>query len=89
VVVAEAERAIGRHTSSRNTGVIHAGFHHPLDSVKRRLCRRAASYSTAIVPSRDPPQAIGKLVSAAIGSSADGVAALTRAARRGRAPWRS
>ena len=38
VIVLEAERAIGMHTSSRNSEVIHAGFYYPTGTWKARLC---------------------------------------------------
>ena len=38
VVVLEAENAIGMHTSSRNSEVIHAGIYYPQDSLKARSC---------------------------------------------------
>lgn len=38
VVVLEAEEAIGTHTSSRNSEVIHAGIYYPTGSLKARLC---------------------------------------------------
>ncbi len=38
VVVLEAEDAIGTHTSSRNSEVIHAGIYYPTGSLKARLC---------------------------------------------------
>ena len=38
VIVLEAENAIGTHTSSRNSEVIHAGIYYPKDSLKARLC---------------------------------------------------
>ncbi len=38
VVVLEAANAIGTHTSSRNSEVIHAGFYYPTGSLKARLC---------------------------------------------------
>ncbi len=34
----ERHRAAGLETSSRNSGVLHAGLHGPQDSLKRRLC---------------------------------------------------
>jgi L-2-hydroxyglutarate oxidase LhgO len=38
VVILEAEEAIGTHTSSRNSEVIHAGIYYPKDSLKARSC---------------------------------------------------
>ena len=38
VVLFEAEKSIGLHTSSRNSEVIHAGIYYPTGSLKARLC---------------------------------------------------
>lgn len=38
VVVLESEAALGTHTSSRNSEVIHAGIYYPKGSLKARLC---------------------------------------------------
>jgi L-2-hydroxyglutarate oxidase LhgO len=38
VVILEAEDAIGTHTSSRNSEVIHAGIYYPEGSLKARAC---------------------------------------------------
>jgi L-2-hydroxyglutarate oxidase LhgO len=38
VVILEAEDAIGTHTSSRNSEVIHAGIYYPQDSLKAEAC---------------------------------------------------
>jgi L-2-hydroxyglutarate oxidase LhgO len=38
VVILEAEDAIGSHTSSRNSEVIHAGIYYPAGSLKARSC---------------------------------------------------
>jgi len=38
VVILEAEGAIGMHTSSRNSEVIHAGIYYPKGSLKARAC---------------------------------------------------
>ncbi len=38
VVVAERHHRIGQETSSRNSGVIHAGMHYPTSTAKARLC---------------------------------------------------
>jgi L-2-hydroxyglutarate oxidase LhgO len=37
-VILEAEEAIGTHTSSRNSEVIHAGIYYPHGSLKARAC---------------------------------------------------
>jgi L-2-hydroxyglutarate oxidase LhgO len=38
VVILEAEDVIGKHTSSRNSEVIHAGIYYPPNSLKARAC---------------------------------------------------
>jgi L-2-hydroxyglutarate oxidase LhgO len=38
VVLFESERAVGLHTSSRNSEVMHAGIYYPTGSLKARLC---------------------------------------------------
>ncbi len=38
VIILEAEDAIGTHTSSRNSEVIHAGIYYPKGSLKARSC---------------------------------------------------
>lgn len=38
VLVLEAEKAFGTHTSSRNSEVIHAGIYYPAGSLKARTC---------------------------------------------------
>lgn len=40
VIVIEATEAIGTQTSSRNSGVIHAGLNYKLGGLKNRLCQR-------------------------------------------------
>lgn len=63
VLVLEAADAIGTHTSSRNSEVIHAGLYYPRGSLKARLCvsGRAALY--AYCEARGVPfRRIGKIV---------------------------
>jgi L-2-hydroxyglutarate oxidase LhgO len=63
VVLFEAEKATGLHTSSRNSEVVHAGIHYPVGSLKARLCvqgrRMLAEYCAARGVART---AIGKIV---------------------------
>ena len=51
VVILEAEDAIGTHTSSRNSEVIHAGIYYPKGSLKARTCVEGRSAFTTIAPS--------------------------------------
>ena len=38
LVILEKERFVGEHSSSRNSGVLHAGIYYPFHSLKRKLC---------------------------------------------------
>ena len=40
VVVVEKENFLGRHTSSRNSEVVHSGLYYPYGSLKHKLCIR-------------------------------------------------
>jgi len=63
VVVLEAESAIGTHTSSRNSEVIHAGLYYPTGSLKARLCVAGRQALYAYCADHDVPhQRIGKLL---------------------------
>lgn len=81
VVVLEAERAAGMHASSRNSEVIHAGFHYPAGSLKARLCveGRRALYAYAAASGVEHLR-IGKLV---VATSDAEVAALESYRARG------
>ena len=53
VLILEAEDSIGTHTSSRNTGCIHAGISYPLGSLKNRLCQRGKQLLYRYCPERN------------------------------------
>ncbi|MDR0736164.1 MAG: L-2-hydroxyglutarate oxidase [Zoogloeaceae bacterium] len=42
IVVLEKEAEPGRHSSGRNSGVLHSGLYYAPDSLKARLCRQGA-----------------------------------------------
>lgn len=91
VVVLEAANAIGTHTSSRNSGVIHAGINYSAGSLKGRLCRRGKAllydYCAAhgvghrrlgkILPTFDPAEGPTKLAALKSRAEANGLMDLT------------
>lgn len=63
VVVVEREGAIGTHTSSRNSEVIHAGIYYPQGSLKARLCTRGRALLYDYAAARGlPHRRCGKLI---------------------------
>ena len=63
VVILEAEDAIGTHTSSRNSEVIHAGIYYPEGSVKARACVEGRERLYAYCADRGVPhRRCGKLI---------------------------
>ena len=36
--ILEKERFVGEHSSSRNSGVLHAGIYYPFHSLKKKFC---------------------------------------------------
>ncbi|HVP31430.1 MAG TPA: NAD(P)/FAD-dependent oxidoreductase [Myxococcota bacterium] len=63
VVVLERHGAIARETTSRNSGVIHAGLYYPPGSAKAELCRRGRELLyERCAAHRIPHRRIGKLV---------------------------
>ena len=63
VVVIEAEPGVGRHASSRNSEVIHAGIYYPTGSWKARLCLRGRQLLYDYCQEHDlPHRAVGKLI---------------------------
>ena len=63
VVVLEAEGRVGEHTSSRNSGVIHAGLYYPPGSAKAELCVEGKEMLYEYAEDRNVPFAnVGKIV---------------------------
>src|SRR5262249_60100261 len=63
VLILEAEDAIGKHTSSRNSEVIHAGIYYPRDSLKARTCVEGRQRLYVYCAERGVPhQRCGKLI---------------------------
>jgi len=63
VVILEAEDAIGTHTSSRNSEVIHAGIYYPQGSLKARSCVRGRALLYEYCASHGVPhRRCGKLI---------------------------
>jgi L-2-hydroxyglutarate oxidase LhgO len=49
VLILEADDAIGKHTSSRNSEVIHAGIYYPRESLKARTCVEGSAAPTRLL----------------------------------------
>ena len=63
VVIIESEDAIGTHTSSRNSEVIHAGIYYPQGSLKARACVEGRQRLYAYCAERGVPHwRCGKLI---------------------------
>lgn len=63
VVILEAESAIGTHTSSRNSEVIHAGIYYPRGSLKATACLRGRERLYAYCAQHGVPhRRCGKLI---------------------------
>jgi L-2-hydroxyglutarate oxidase LhgO len=74
VIVLEAADAIGTHTSSRNSEVIHAGLYYPKGSLKARFCVAGKSLLYDYCASHGVPHSnIGKIV---VAVTADEIATL-------------
>jgi L-2-hydroxyglutarate oxidase LhgO len=72
VCVIESRPRAGQETSSRNSGVIHAGLYHPADSLKTRLCHDGRARLYAFCREYGVPHvACGKLI---VGQEGDGPA---------------
>jgi L-2-hydroxyglutarate oxidase LhgO len=81
VVILEAEDAIGTHTSSRNSEVIHAGIYYPQGSLKARACVAGRERLYAYCAERGVPhRRCGKLIVAADGAQLNALEGIRRKA---------
>ncbi|MCH7478244.1 MAG: L-2-hydroxyglutarate oxidase [SAR324 cluster bacterium] len=63
VTLIEKESALGQHASSRNSGVLHAGFYYSADSLKARFTRQGNRALTEFCEAKNIPlNKCGKLV---------------------------
>jgi L-2-hydroxyglutarate oxidase LhgO len=82
VVVLESAGAIGTHTSSRNSEVIHAGIYYPAGSAKARLCVRGKEALYRYCEERGVPhRRIGKILVAVTDDELPGLDKYAAAAR--------
>ena len=82
VTVLEKEPSFGEHGSTRNSGVLHAGFYYTADSHKARLTVEGNRRMTEFCLDRDLPiNRCGKLV---VARHADELAGLDELFERGR-----
>jgi L-2-hydroxyglutarate oxidase LhgO len=82
VVILEAEDAIGTHTSSRNSEVIHAGIYYPQGSLKARACVEGKRLLYDYCESRGVPhRRCGKLIVAADASQENELSRIKSKAR--------
>lgn len=81
VVLVEKESSCGQHASSRNSGVLHAGFYYAADSLKARFTVEGNRRMTAYCEEKGLPiNRCGKLV---VARSPDELPVLEELARRG------
>ncbi len=63
ITIIDKEPRAGAHASGRNSGVLHAGFYYPADSLKARFCREGNRRWTEYCLQRGLPiERCGKLV---------------------------
>lgn len=63
IIVLEKEPAPGRHSSGRNSGVLHSGIYYPPDSLKARVCTAGARTMAEYCEARGlPVKRLGKVL---------------------------
>ncbi|MFL6857640.1 MAG: L-2-hydroxyglutarate oxidase [Allosphingosinicella sp.] len=63
IVVLEKEAAPGRHSSGRNSGVLHSGIYYPPNSLKAQVCGQGAREMAAYCEERGlPVRRLGKVL---------------------------
>ena len=83
VVILEAEGAIGTHTSSRNSEVVHAGIYYPKGSLKARACVQGRRLLYDYCASHGVPhRRCGKLIVATSDSQVDDLQSIHRKAHQ-------
>jgi L-2-hydroxyglutarate oxidase LhgO len=69
VFLLEKEKALGEHTSTRNSGVIHGGIYYPQGSLKARLCVRGRHLTYEFLQNHNIPHwKCGKIIVALVSS---------------------
>jgi L-2-hydroxyglutarate oxidase LhgO len=87
VLVLEQNASPGQETSSRNSGVIHAGLYYPKSSLKARMCVRGRELLYERAARRGiPHKKLGKLVIASDDAEVPKLEALTKVAQDNGAP---
>jgi L-2-hydroxyglutarate oxidase LhgO len=87
VTVLEREPEVGRHQTSHNSGVVHAGLYYPPGSLKADLCARGRTLLQAFCADHDIPyQECGKLVVAVDGGEVHRLDAIETRARANQVP---
>lgn len=67
VFLLEKEGTLGEHTSTRNSGVVHAGIYYPQGSLKGRLCVRGRHLTYEFLQNHDIPHwKCGKIIVALV-----------------------
>lgn len=87
ILVVEKEASVGRHQSSHNSGVLHAGIYYAPRSKKAELCTRGKAAVEAFAEAHDIPVVRnGKLVVAVDERELPALAALTERAQANGVP---